>query len=433
MQLFKQSDEIFPTVGSEKYLNDISCRLISHFSQAQLSRRSRTVSLTANENVLSDTARSIGQSRHYDRYFFDCQVLPGYRYAANYNGMQVETFPEVLALRDRAESATRHLFAADYVEFRLLSGVHCTMAMVAALTRPNDVVLSICPHSGGHFATAHIVQKLGRHHEKFKLTSAGGPDLDGFESIIRRFGNRISAVIFDHGMTTHPIPVAPVRRKLDELGLHLTLILYDASHVLGLIAGNGFPNPLDEGADVLQGNTHKSFAGPHRALVVSRNPRIAERINSEVSAGLVSSPQLPSLLQLFVTILEMEKYAAAYSKKMIGNAALLATCLDHLPLLNIPPTGTHIVLLEGESVSAIATKLNEAGIRVNDKKLTSKSYLRLGVQEVTRLGIDDDGIQMLGQIIRDLIMGQREDKIASRLELVSSTLTHVGYSFDREL
>ncbi|UCI23063.1 hypothetical protein FJ970_33480 (plasmid) [Mesorhizobium sp. B2-1-8] len=42
----------------------------------------------------------------------------------------------------------------------------------------------------------------------------------------------------------------------DDCGAHL---LYDASHVTGLIAGGTFQKPLEEGADVLTFSTDKSF------------------------------------------------------------------------------------------------------------------------------------------------------------------------------
>ena len=35
--------------------------------------------------------------------------------------------------------------------------------------------------------------------------------------------------------------------------------MYDAAHVLGLIAGGQFQQPIAEGADLMMGSTHKSF------------------------------------------------------------------------------------------------------------------------------------------------------------------------------
>ena len=38
------------------------------------------------------------------------------------------------------------------------------------------------------------------------------------------------------------------------------IVVYDAAHVLGLIAGKRFQDPLREGADVMNGSTHKTSA-----------------------------------------------------------------------------------------------------------------------------------------------------------------------------
>jgi len=39
-------------------------------------------------------------------------------------------------------------------------------------------------------------------------------------------------------------------------------LLYDGAHVLGLIAGGQFQDPLHQGATWLTGSTHKTFPGP---------------------------------------------------------------------------------------------------------------------------------------------------------------------------
>ena len=44
------------------------------------------------------------------------------------------------------------------------------------------------------------------------------------------------------------------------------VLAYDASHVLGLIAGGCFQDPLREGADLLFGSTYKTFPGPLKTM-----------------------------------------------------------------------------------------------------------------------------------------------------------------------
>lgn len=431
MRLFKPSHNICPLPQSSGAYAEQILPLIQDFEKHQ-NRRKQTISLTANENVLSNTARALGQNRHYDRYFFDCLPAAHQHYAANYAGMQIETFPEVINLRAAADRACQHLFGADFVEYRTLSGVHCTMAILAGLTKPGSIVISIANECGGHFATRHITECLGRQHLSFDLDAEAQPDLQQLQAQFKAHGEKIGAIIFEHGLTTRPIPVAEVKQLLREHGLEHTLLIYDASHMLGLIAGRAFPNPLDQGADILQGNTHKSFPGPHRALVMCRDLNLGTKIHAQIGAGLISSPQLPTLLQLFVTLLEMEHYAAAYANAMLDNAALLAQELEEIPGLQLQPTQTHILLLQGEQAGPIANRLNELGLRVNDKKWRGQSFLRLGVQEITRLGISREAIPLLAQLLREVADNKHTAKLKMRAAALASDLQQVHYSFDQE-
>ena len=46
-------------------------------------------------------------------------------------------------------------------------------------------------------------------------------------------------------------------------------VMYDGAHVLGLIAGGEFQDPLREGADVMTGSSHKTFPGPQGGFLLS--------------------------------------------------------------------------------------------------------------------------------------------------------------------
>ncbi|MBC3210089.1 hypothetical protein HU755_25110 [Pseudomonas sp. SWRI111] len=405
--------------------------IIEQFQQAG-ARRTCTLSLTANENILSDTARTLGQNRHYERYLFNAQAIEGQRYAAEFNGMQIEHFPEVETLKALATQAVQAMFNAPFVEYRVLSGVHCTLSVLAALSEPGDAIVSLAPASGGHFATGPLVQKIGRHSVFCRLTAGGQIDLEDFRQQLQTLAAPPVAVLLDHGLTTRAIALQPLRALLDRCGLQRTLIIYDASHTLGLIAGQAFPNPLDDGADILQGNTHKSLAGPHRALIVSRRADLARRIEQTLSGGLVSSPNLPGLLQLFVTLMETRQYGQAYAQRMCANTRQLHDALVGIPGWTLHPTDTHLLLLEGEQARQAAQQLNELGIRVNNKQVNGRDCLRFGLQEITRLGITGEDLDALAHIIRNVLSGGANGVDRIRLGHICQRLNRIHYSFDQE-
>ncbi|MFJ4585794.1 hypothetical protein ACIP1Z_00595 [Pseudomonas moraviensis] len=405
--------------------------ILKQFQQA-CSRRTSTLSLTANENILSDTARTLGQNRHYERYLFNAKAIDGQRYAAEFNGMQIEHFPEVETLKALATQAVQAMFNAPFVEYRVLSGVHCTLSVLAALTEPADTIVSLAPESGGHFATGPLVRRIGRHSVYCRLTTDGQIDLEHFQQVVQSLAAPPSAVLIDHGLTIRAIAIRPLRALLDRCGLERTLILYDASHTLGLIAGQAFPNPLDDGADILQGNTHKSMAGPHRALIVTRRADLARSIEQTLSGGLVSSPNLPGLLQLFVTLMETECFGQAYARRMCANSQQLHDALVGIPGWKLHPTDTHLLLLEGAQARHAAQQLNELGIRVNNKQVNGRDCLRFGLQEITRLGITTEDLEALAQIIRNVLNGGANGVDRIRLAHICQRLHQVHYSFDQE-
>ena len=67
--------------------------------------------------------------------------------------------------------------------------------------------------------------------------------------------------------------------------------MYDAAHVLGLIAGKQFQDPLKEGAEVLMGSTHKTFPGPQGGIILSQEEN-KDLIDNAVFPGVVSNHQL---------------------------------------------------------------------------------------------------------------------------------------------
>ncbi|MEG1041134.1 MAG: hypothetical protein RSE94_14565 [Pseudomonas sp.] len=406
--------------------------IIEQFNQA-LVRRHTTLSLTANENILSETARTLGQNRHYDRYLFNAETATGHHYAAEFNGMHVEHFPEVDELKALATEAAQSMFNAAFVEYRVLSGVHCTLSVLAALTSPGDTVFSLAPACGGHFASRPMVHNIGRRSRFLRLDNHGQIDLAGFDEQLHGLGHQPAAVLLDHGLTTVAIAIRPLREMLDRHGFKRTLIIYDASHTLGLIAGQTFANPLDEGADILQGNTHKSLPGPHRALIVCRRADLAQQIEQSISAGLVSSPNLPSLLQLFMTLVEMHHYGKAYAQRMCSNARRLQGALADVPGWTVQPTDTHLLLLEGARCDQAAQRLNELGIRVNNKRIGSRECLRFGVQEITRLGISGQDLDALAAIVGNVLSNSIDPADRHRLAHICQRLNRVHYSFDQQV
>src|SRR5262249_5910495 len=105
-------------------------------------------------------------------------------------------------------------------------------------------------------------------------------------------------------------------------------LLYDASHVAGLIAEGRFQAPLREGADVATFSTYKSFGGPPGGVIVADDAALMERIAAAVYPGLTANYDAERLLPLGAAALERRSSAGAYADACIANARALAAALD---------------------------------------------------------------------------------------------------------
>jgi glycine hydroxymethyltransferase len=61
----------------------------------------------------------------------------------------------------------------------------------------------------------------------------------------------------------------PVESLAEACATYKTRIMYDAAHVLGLIAGKRFQRPLREGAFLMTASTHKTYYGSQRGIILS--------------------------------------------------------------------------------------------------------------------------------------------------------------------
>ena len=103
------------------------------------------------------------------------------------------------------------------------------------------------------------------------------------------------------------------------------MLLFDAAHLSGLIAGGAWPNPLDEGAHVMTMSTYKSLAGPPSGLLVTTEPAIAERVDAIAFPGLTANFDAANTAALAITLSDWQTYGAEYAGEMVAAAQRLAT------------------------------------------------------------------------------------------------------------
>lgn len=345
--------------------------------------------LTANETLLSPFATSVLSGPLYNRYLLE-HIDMREDSPSRVGNFLFRGLDRINQIERSALEVCHELFGAKYAEFRCLSGLHAMQTSMVSLTKPGEKIMRFSTKDGGHFATQHLVKLFGRetccyafNRKTYRL------DL---ERTREAFNAEKPKLLYIDAMNyMFPFPL----RELKEMAGDVPIV-FDASHTLGLIAGGQFQNPLAEGADILQANTHKTFFGPQKGIILSNSRELMEKINYNMSLGLVSSQHTNSLVSLFIALHETLIYGKEYAAKIIDNASYFAQQLQNRGLKMLAAdqgfTKNHQFFIEVTDLGPgplIYEKLLRANIVVNRSiPFEHVDALRLGVQEVTRRGYE---------------------------------------------
>ncbi len=238
-----------------------------------------------------------------------------------------------------------------------------------------------------------------------------------------------------------PVDLAGLREIADRIG---ALIVYDAAHPLGVIAGGRFQDPLGEGADVIAASTQKSLPGPVGGLLLARDEQIADSL---YQAGdlLLANYHNNRVLALGITLAEMSAFGRAYAEQTVANAQFLAAQLQANDLSPAFPdrgfTRSNQLLLpwaSKEEADGFARACAEANIALSTIRLPSapgvEAYgTRVGLQDTTRRGITRDALSELAAILADIAHGRGARTHADRVRELAAQIQQVYYTFEHPL
>jgi glycine hydroxymethyltransferase len=222
-----------------------------------------------------------------------------------------------------------------------------------------------------------------------------------------------------------PHPIKELRAVCEEVGAY---IAYDASHVLGLIAGGEFQDPLREGADFITSSTHKTFPGPQGGVIMGSptNPateKAVKKIQFAVFPLSASSTHLGRLPALSIAALEMKAFGPQLARQIVKNAQTAGQylCENGVKVLaeNKGFTKSHQIAVDIRGFGGgnkIAQNLEDANIILNKNLLpyddqstkADPSGLRIGFQDITRRGFREGDIKHLCDLMLDIIKDKRK-------------------------
>jgi glycine hydroxymethyltransferase len=361
------------------------------------------------ESQILDYAAELG---HYRRY-----GDPRY-----YKGVEYADALEALARRRIAELFQTPTTPAGklFVNVQPLSGAPANTAVQYALLEPGDTLLSMALHVGGHLTHGSKVAYSGKTYNVVHYSVDDKTERLDYAAI-RALALKVRPKMIIGGYTSYPW--APdwkqFRAIADEVGAYL---LADIAHDAGLVVAGAFPNPVGI-ADVVTFTTHKTFAGPRGAVIITHKSQLARGIDRAVFPGFQGGPHMETVAGIAAAAgLAKTEQFLALQRQIVANAIALSEALKSEGLrVAYDGTDTHMVLIDCKTVTGphgtplmgdpAASILDLAGIVANrntipgDSTALYPSGVRFGTPWVTQRGLDEGDMAEIATVISSLFAG----------------------------
>ncbi len=384
---------------------------IADIIRRELERQNTTIQLIASENFTSRAVIEAQGSVLTNKY---SEGYPAKRY---YGGNIVVDDAENLA-RDRACA----LFGAEHANVQPHSGANANQAAFMALLEPGDKVMGMRLDQGGHLTHGSPVNFSGRMYDFVAYGVDDDSEMLDYDAI-RDLAVRERPRMIIAGATAYArvIDFAAFRAIADEVA---ALLLVDAAHIAGLIAGGAHPSPVPF-ADVVTFTTHKTLRGPRAGAILSRRD-YATGIDKAVFPGLQGGPLMHVVAAKAVAFREAsEPSFRQYATDVVVNARALAAALaeegfrivsggtdNHLMLVDLRPFGVTGKVAQ-EALDRAGITCNKNAIPNDPEKPFVTSGLRLGSASCTTAGMGPDQMREIASLIGTVLRAPDDDAIAA--------------------
>ncbi|MCJ2520546.1 MAG: serine hydroxymethyltransferase [Candidatus Thermoplasmatota archaeon] len=377
--------------------------VLSLARQQETWRLERCINLIPSENVTSPQVRELLASDFGHRYSLPVHDEIHGSFVENaYRGTRYLDEMESLG-----EELARDLFNASYASLKPLSGHVSGLIALISTCNPGDAILVVSPEDGGYdgYGPEYLPKILGLQvhylpfdRERWNLR------VEQARRMIEEVRPRL--VILGASLFLFPYELSPLRRACDATG---ALLAYDASHVMGLIAGGEFQRPLEEGVDILLGSTHKSLFGPQGGLIAARG-NLEEQLESMTWRAL-DNAHWNRIAALTQALMEAREFGKDYAGTVVKNARRLGRELDGMGFAvgfsQEGYTRSPQLLLEAEAIrERFGLSLNDLAIALEKNDIIVDSVGRIGTNEITRMGGQEEDMVEIAEVILRCAQGE---------------------------
>jgi len=383
----------------------------------ELERQQQHIELIASENIVSKAVLDAQGSIMTNKY---AEGYPSKRY---YGGCEFVDKAEVLALE-----RVKKLFNCKYANVQPHSGAQANGAVYLALLNPGDPILGMSLNSGGHLTHGAKVALSGKwlnsfHYDVDKET--GLIDYNQIESLAQKHKPKL--IIAGGSAYSRIIDFKKFKEIAKKIDAYL---MVDMAHFSGLVAGKGYPNPV-EYADVVTSTTHKVLRGGRGGIILTNREDVFKKINSAVFPGYQGGPLMHVIAAKAVAFHEaLQPSYKDYIKSVLDNAKILSETLKNNGFkIFSGGTDTHLMLVDlrpfkvtgkdaETSLCRANITCNKNGIPFDNAKPTITSGIRLGSQAATTRGFGLNEFKKVGELITKVIEGlSKNSENNSKVEL----------------
>ncbi|MEM4851254.1 MAG: serine hydroxymethyltransferase [Desulfurococcaceae archaeon] len=400
-------------------------------------RKRDCINMIASENVMSPLAMLLYLNDSMHRY------AEGKPFKRFYQGLRY-----VDALEVKVQKLVGELLGTEYVDLRPISGTTANASVFRAFTKPGDKATVAPVQAGAHVSHTRFgtLGALGIEQIEMPVDLENwNIDVDKAVKLIEQIKPKI--VTLGGSLYLFPHPTKEISEVAHAVGAK---VIHDVAHVLGLIVGGVWENPLKLGADVITSSTHKTFPGPQGGLIATSNEGDYKEVGKVVFPMFVSNHHLHRLAATGVTAIEMKIWGRDYAQQVVRNSKALAEALAaegfKVALEHLGYTSSHQAVIDVSQLgrgTKCAILLEEANIIVNKNMLPydrpedvkDPSGLRLGTQELTRWGMKEGEMREIARFMKMILIDKRDPAEVRRkvIEFRKEFLeVHYGFKITRE-
>ena len=377
--------------------------------ERETERQNTGLQLIASENFTSPAVMEATGSVLTNKY------SEGYPFKRYYGGNEVVDDIETIAI-DRVKA----LFGAEFANVQPHSGANANLGVYLALLEAGDTVLGMSLDHGGHLTHGSPVNISGRFYNFVPYQVTPSDERIDYDQI-RDLALEHRPKLIVAGATAYPRVIDPevLRSIADDAG---SLLMFDAAHIAGLIAGGAHPNPVPY-ADIVTFTTHKTLRGPRGGCILARE-EYGAAINKAIFPGLQGGPLEHVIAGKAVAFREASHPSfSEYAHQIVANAQALAAGLgtegfrlvsggtdNHLMLVDLRPFDEELTGKDAQIV------LDEAGITLNKNTVPDDprspfvtSGLRIGTPSVTTQGMREAEMATIAELITRVLRSPKDD------------------------